>query len=71
MVGVSRSRVVQMRGLLKLDKEIQTFILSVDRTDERLKVVTERRLRPLVQIRDREIQRKSFWEMMTEKALEF
>ena len=53
-----------MLNLLKLDKEIQSFILSLDSTDERLKVLTERRLRPLVQITDREIPRKRFWEMM-------
>ena len=60
-----------MLNLLKLDEEIQSFILSLDSTDEQLKIVTERRLRSLVQIRDREVQRRMFWEMMTEKALDF
>ena len=71
MTGVSRSRIVQMLNLLKLDEEILSLILGLDSSDERLKILTERRLRPLVQIRDREIQSRAFWEMMTEKTLDF
>ena len=63
IVGVSRPRIIQMLNLLKLDEEIQCFVLSLDSSDERLKVITERRLRPLVQIPDAESQRKQFVRM--------
>lgn len=52
-----------MLNLLKLDEEIQSFILSLNSTDERLKKVTGRRLRPLVQISDPDVQREQFVKM--------
>ena len=52
-----------MLNLLKLDEAIQSFVLSLDSTDERLKVVTERRLRPLVQISDPDVQREQLVKM--------
>lgn len=52
-----------MLNLLKLDEQIQSFILTLDRSDERLKTVTERRLRSLVQISDPEVQKEQFMKM--------
>ena len=62
-LGVSRARVTQMMNLLKLDEEIQEFILGLEDTDKRLKVLTERRLRSLVQNKEAEIQRELFWNL--------
>ena len=44
-LGVSRAKVTQMLNLLKLDEEVKLFMLALDDADERLKVLTERRLR--------------------------
>jgi hypothetical protein len=63
MIGLSVPRVITILNLLKLDEEIRSFILSLDSTDERLKVVTERRLRPLVQVRNPDEQKRQFVEM--------
>lgn len=64
LLGVSRAKVTQMLNLLKLDEEIQEFILGLDETDERLKMLTERRLRELVKVEDGEVQREQFWEII-------
>ena len=61
--GVSRARVTQVLNLLKLDESVLSFVLGLDSTDERLKRVTERRLRPLVQITDHGVQREEFVRM--------
>ena len=53
-----------MLNLLKLDEQVKAFILGLDDSDARLKIVTERKLRPLAQIAGRESQRKKFWEMI-------
>ena len=60
LLGVSRAKITQMLNLLKLDDEIQGFILGLDETDKRLKVMTERRLRPLAQIHDENEQLREF-----------
>ena len=62
-LGVSRAKVTQMLNLLKLDEEIQEFILGLEKTDVRLNVLTERRLRPLAQLGSKQMQRKRFKEM--------
>jgi len=64
LLGVSRAKVTQMLNLLKLDEEIQDFILGLEETDERLKVLTERKLRPLAQIREPKIQQERFEELV-------
>ena len=64
LLGVSRAKVTQMMHLLKLDTEIQDFILGLDETDERLKQLTERRLRELVKIKDRNMQKERFLELV-------
>ena len=48
-LGVSRAKITQILNLLKLPAKIRDFIADLDDTDERLRVFTERRLRPLVQ----------------------
>ena len=63
-LGISRPMVSLILRLLKLDDEIKSFILSLDDTDKRHKILTEHQLRPLLQIKDREIQRAIFWEMI-------
>ena len=63
LLGVSRAKVTQMMNLLKLDEEIQEFTLGLKETDERLKVLTERRLRELVKMANMEKQKESFWEL--------
>ena len=63
MIGLSVPRVFNILNLLKLDEKIQTFILSLDGRDKRLKVITERRLRPLTKIRDPDEQKRQFVEL--------
>jgi hypothetical protein len=50
-LGVSRIRVYQMLSVLKLPHAILDFILGQD-TPEAREVLTERRLRPLTQVKD-------------------
>ena len=49
-LGVSRAKVTQMLNLLKLEGRIQEFMFELEETDTRLGVLTERRLRRLVQV---------------------
>lgn len=63
-LGVVRSRVSVVLNLLNLDEEIQSYILGLDDTDERLEVLNERRLRPIALIRDKEIQNEEFWNLV-------
>ena len=63
ILGVSKSRVTQILNLLELDEEVREFILGLEDTDERLKVLTERRLRSLARL-DREIQKEKFLELV-------
>ena len=60
ILDVSRAKVTQMLNLLKLDEEIQEFMLGLEDTDERLKVLTERRLRQISKIIDSEHQKDEF-----------
>ena len=64
ILGVSRAKVTQMMNLLKLDEEVQEFVLALESTDERLKVLTERRFRELVKIDDGELQKERLWEII-------
>ncbi len=52
ILDVFRAKVTQMLNLLKLDEEIQEFMLGLEDTDKRLGVVTERRLRQISKIID-------------------
>ena len=51
-LGISRAKITQILNLLKLAPEIQNSIAGLEETNERLRVLTERRLRPLVQCDD-------------------
>ena len=64
LLGVSRAKVTQMLNLLKLDEKVQEFMLGLEETDERLKVLTERRLRSLKQIDQKQIQLARFSELL-------
>ncbi|MBH81147.1 MAG: hypothetical protein CMQ49_11635 [Gammaproteobacteria bacterium] len=48
-LGVSRAKVTQILNLMKLAPEIRDFIANLEESDERLQILTERQLRPLVQ----------------------
>ena len=63
-LGVARSRVSTVLNLLNLDEEIQDFLLGLDDGDERLKILNERRLRPIALMKDREMQKERFWELI-------
>jgi len=52
-----------MLNLLKLNEEIIDVVASLDEEDERLKELTERRLRVLTQVEDKEEQMERFREM--------
>ncbi len=47
-LSASRSRVTSILGLLKLDHEVQEFILGLDDKDRQLSRLTERELRVLL-----------------------
>ena len=64
LLGVSRAKVTQVLNLLKLDEEIQEFILGMEDTDERLKVLTERRLRDIVDM-PRPSQKETAWGLLS------
>ena len=63
-LNVVRSRVSTVLNLLNLDEEIQDFLLSLSDDDKRLKVLNERKLRPIALIKDREAQKRRFWQMI-------
>ena len=64
--GVVRARIGHFMSLLKLNDEIKEFMRSLDDTDVRLKVLNERRLRPIAQVEDREVQRERFADLCGE-----
>ena len=68
-LGVVRSRVSTVLNLLNLDEEIQDFLLELDDGDERLKVLNERRLRPIALMKDREVQKERFWKLIGGKGV--
>jgi len=57
--GIPRSTISAYLRLLNLDGEVQDFALNLDDSDERLSMLTEPRLRPLVG-KDRRTQRRGF-----------
>ena len=62
-MGISRAKIIQMLNLLKLDCEIKEFMLHLNDDDDRLCVLTERRLRPLIRM-DRRDQQRAFWKIL-------
>ena len=63
-LGVVRSRVSTILNLLNLNDEIRSFMLRLDDDDERLKLLNERRLRPLALIKEKGIQKEQFWDLI-------
>ena len=61
LLGLSRSRVSIVLNLLNLDEEIKSYLLELDDDDPKLKVLNERKLRPLAKMGRRK-QRKVFAE---------
>ncbi|MBP2680477.1 MAG: hypothetical protein H6Q78_340 [Candidatus Krumholzibacteriota bacterium] len=57
--GISRARVTQVIGLLRLAPEIQEHVLSLPDTVRR-SAITERALRPIAQMEDRRAQLQAF-----------
>ena len=57
--GITRARVTQIMGLLRLAPEIQKYILSLPDTCHRLPI-TERALRTMTQLEDPEAQLRAF-----------
>jgi hypothetical protein len=56
--------VTQILNLLSLDGKIKEVILALDETDEKLGVLTECRLRCLIQIKDSQCQEKEFLKLI-------
>ena len=62
---ITRARVTQVMGLLRLDPEIQEQVLSL-RAMIRRSAISERALRPIAQIGDLDRQRSLFQELLQE-----
>jgi hypothetical protein len=56
--GITRARITQILNLLKLAPEIQSYLLSL--TDAQAEYFTEKKLRPITQIKDHKTQLKKF-----------
>ena len=61
--GLTRARVTQILGLLRLPSEIQEVILSLPKTDRR-PTITERALRPIVLLEDSRKQLEAFGQLV-------
>ena len=62
-IGVSRSRIANVLRLVGLEEEIKEFILGIGENDERIKLIKEHKLGPLLDL-VREDQLGKFWEMV-------
>jgi hypothetical protein len=61
--GVSRARVTQILNLINLAPEIRNYLnFTADQND--LKILTERRLRKIAKIKNRQLQIEKFQELM-------
>ena len=65
--GITRARVTQVMGMLRLAPEIQEHVLSMPDMVRR-PAITERRLRPIVQIEERKEQLAAFSELLDTSA---
>ncbi len=59
-IGVSRSRIANVLRFVGLEEEIKEFILGIGEEDERIKLIREHRLVPLLDL-EREEQLERFW----------
>ncbi len=63
-VGISRTKTRLILQLLRLDEKIKDFILNLDDTDPGLNFLSVYQLQPLLQIQNKERQRRKFWKMI-------
>jgi hypothetical protein len=61
--GITRARVTQVMGLLRLAPEIREQVLSLPDTVRR-PAITERALRPIAQMEDRRVQLQAFEQLI-------
>ena len=61
--GITRARITQVMGLLRLTPDIQEHILAMPKVAHR-PVLTERALRPLIQINDQLEQLEKFQDLL-------
>ncbi len=66
-VGISRTKTRLILRLPKLDKKIKDFILKIDDSDPKLDFLSVYRLQPLLQVKNKERQRREFWQMIEEQ----
>ncbi len=67
--GVSRARVCQMLNLLELDDNIKNYLLSIKDAKEH-NYFTERKIRPIAMIKDKEEQIRKFRELFSDMQIE-
>lgn len=63
--GVSRARISQVMSLLELDESIQAYLLSIDDASEH-NYFTERKLRPIALLKDKNDQKLTFNKLMND-----
>ena len=63
-VGISRTKTRLILKLLKLDEKIKDFIFKIDDSDPKLSFLPVYRLQPLLQLKSKERQRRTFWQMI-------
>ena len=66
-MGISRTQTRLILRMVELDKEIQDFILNIDDSDPGLSCLTAYQLQPLFQMKNKERQRREFWQMIEEE----
>jgi hypothetical protein len=67
MKGVSRARVIQVMNLLRLPKRLQTVLLGVT-TPEQIRLLSERKLRPIMACSDPRIQQRLVQDLLATVA---
>jgi len=63
--GISRARISQVMSLLELDESIQAYLLSIDDASEH-NYFTERKLRPIALLKDKNDQKATFNKLMND-----
>ena len=67
MKGVSRARVTQVMNLLRLPKRLQTVLRGVT-TPEQIRLLSERKLRPIMACSDARVQQQLVQELLASVA---
>jgi hypothetical protein len=67
ITGVSRARVTQVMNLLRLPEQVQTVLLGVT-TPEQIRLLSERKLRPIMACSDHRIQQRLVQELLATVA---